>query len=237
LTKDSQAAKIEFSHRGTLFLKGIEYLSEETQQRLLTVFEEKKIKKIGIEKPIKANFRLIVTSNKTFEYLLKEKKFVNEFLAKIDAVKFELPPLRERLEDIPELLRYFIKKYSSKLNKDIADITHQCLRFLKNYHWPGNVGELESLVQKLIIFANDPKIIIDDIPIEYRILCGETLKPYGKSKDSLTIARDIFERDLIYKILQVNNWSRKKTAECLGIPYNTLKHKLRKFGLLKEGSV
>ncbi len=233
VTKDSQAAKIELSHRGTLFLKGIEYLSEETQQRLLTVFEEKKIEKMGSEGSIKVNFRLIVASNKTFEDLLKEKKFVNEFLTIIDAVKFKLPPLRERLEDIPELVRYFFKKYSSKLNKEITDITHECLRFLKNYYWPGNVGELESLVQKIIIFANDPKIIKDDIPIEYRILCGENLKPCGKSRDSLKIARDDFERDLIYKVLQGNNWSRKKTAECLGIPYNTLKHKLRIFGLLK----
>jgi len=71
------------------------------------------------------------------------------------------------------------------------------------------------------------------MPMEYRLLCGESFKPRGKSKDSLTIARDILERDLIYKILQGNDWSRKKTAECLGIPYNTLKYKLRRFGLLK----
>ncbi len=231
--KEPQAAKIELSHRGTLFIKGIEYLSEKAQQRLLTVIERKEIEKIGSKGQKKADFRLITASNKTFEDLLKEGKLDNEFLVKISAFKLELPPLRERLEDIPGLVRYFIKKYSSKLNKDITDITPQCLRFLENYRWPGNVGELERLVQKLIIFANDPKIIEDDIPIEYRLLCGETFKPRGKSKDSLSIARDILERDLIYKILHGNDWSRKKTAECLGIPYNTLKYKLRKYGLLK----
>ncbi len=230
--KDSPAAKIELPHRGTLFLNGIECLSKKAQITLLTAIEKKKIERIGSDKPIKIDFRLITASNKTIEDLLRKGKFGSEILAKISAVKIEIPPLRERLEDIPELIRYFIKKYSGKLNKDFVDITPQTLSLLVNYHWPWNVSELENLVQKLVISATGHKIIKGDIPLEYRVFSGK--KPYGKAQAFLKVARDTFERDFIYKTLQRNNWSRKKTAEHLGISYSTLKPKLKKFRLLES---
>ncbi|UCD85325.1 MAG: sigma-54-dependent Fis family transcriptional regulator [Deltaproteobacteria bacterium] len=234
LPKDSPANKIELSHRGTLFLSGIECLSERTQLRLLTAVERKNIERIGCDKPIRVDFRLITKSDKTIDDLQKEGKLGKELLAEISAVKIELPPLRERLEDVPELARYFVKRYSSNLNKDFTDITPQALSLLSNYHWPGNVGELENLVQKLVISATGPSIEIDDIPWEYRLFDRKALRPYGKAKGFLHIARDAVERDLIYKALQRNNWSRRKTAEDLEIPYDTLKTKLRKFKLLKS---
>ncbi len=231
--KDTPADKIEISHRGTLFLNGIKCLSKKAQLRLLTAIEKKRIERVGSDKPIKVDFRLITASNKTIKDFLREGKLGNELLAKISAVKIGLPPLRERPEDIPELVRYFIKKFSSKLNKNSVDITFQALNLLSNYHWPGNVGELENLVQKLVISATGPKIIKDDTPFEYRVFSGKALKPYEGEKSLLEITRDAFERDLIYKALQRNNWIRKKTAEYLGISYNTLKFKLKKFSLLK----
>ncbi len=232
--KDFPAAKIELSHQGTLFLNGIECLSKNAQPKLLTAIEKKRIKRIGSEKPIRVDFRLITASNKTIENLLKEGKLIKKLLAKISTIKIELPPLRERLEDIPELVRYFIKKYSSKLKKDIVDIAPQALSLLSNYRWPGNVGELENLVQKLVISATGPRINEDDIPWEYRLFDRKTLRPSGEAKGFLKIALEAIERDLIYKALQRNDWCRKRSAEYLGIPYDTLKTKLRKFRLLKS---
>lgn len=232
--KNSQCTKIELSHQGTLCLNSIECLSKKAQPKLLAVIEKKRIGRIGSKKPIKVDFRLITTSNKTIEDLLKEGKLVKKLLAKIGTIRIEIPPLRERLEDISGLTRYFIKKYSSKLKKNLLDITPRALDLLSNYHWPGNVGELENLVQKLVITANDPIINEDYIPWEYRLFDRKNLGPGRKTKGFLYIARDAVERDLIYKALKRNNWSRKKTAEDLEIPYDTLKTKLRKFRLLKS---
>lgn len=229
--KDSPANKIELAHQGTLFLNGIDCLSKQSQLRLLTAIEKKRTERVGSDKPIKVDFRLVTAANKTIEDFLREGSFVNEFFNKISAVKIGLPPLRERPEDIPELVRYFINKYSSKLNKSSFDITFQALSLLSNYHWPGNVGELENLVQKLVISATGPKITKDDIPLEYRVFSEKPLKPNGRAKGLLEITRNAFERDLIYKALQRNSWNRKKTAEYLGISYNTIKFKLKKFTL------
>ncbi|UCD85544.1 MAG: sigma-54-dependent Fis family transcriptional regulator, partial [Deltaproteobacteria bacterium] len=144
--KEPPANKIELSNRGTLFLKGIERLSEKAQVRLLTAIEKKKNERNEGEKHVKVDFRLITASNKTVEDLQKQGGLSKEFLNKIGTIRIELPPLRERPEDIPDLVRYFIKNYSTKLNKNINSITPQCLNLLSNYQWTGNISELESLV-------------------------------------------------------------------------------------------
>ncbi|UCD84359.1 MAG: sigma-54-dependent Fis family transcriptional regulator, partial [Deltaproteobacteria bacterium] len=163
----SPVSKIERAGQGTLVLYGIESLSRKNQQRLLTVLEDRKLERTGRERHQKIDFRLITVSERTTDILFEDANFDPRLLTKISKIKIELPPLRERFEDIPELTRYFIKKYSGELNKSPITIKIQALNSLLKYHWPGNVAELENLMQKLVITASGPKITKNDIPLEY----------------------------------------------------------------------
>jgi len=150
---------------------------------------------------------------------------------RINVIPINLPPLRDRLIDIPQLADLFVKRYNQKFRKGVKGITEGALSILRNYKWPGNIRELENLIERLIAISDVDMISEKDIPIEY-YLTDVLPSQLGKEDEGLlTKACETFERNFILRVLEKNRWRRKETARSLGIPLSTLKYKLSKLHL------
>lgn len=145
---------------------------------------------------------------------------------RLNVIPIHLPPLRERMHDIPQLVDFFIKKYSRKFGKKVKGFDVSALEVLKKYHWPGNIRELENLIERIVAVSEEEKIRLKDIPLEYYMpyLNNNTESP---SEDLLKKACITFERNFILKILERMKWNRRKAADALGIPLSTLKYKMK----------
>jgi DNA-binding NtrC family response regulator len=223
--------KFELAHRGTLFLDEIGDLKFDLQAKLLRAIQEGEIERVGGTKIIKVDVRLIAATSINLEEAVKEGNFREDLFYRINVIPITLPLLRDRLVDVPQLLELFIKRYNQKFRKRVKGITDRALSILCKYSWPGNIRELENLIERLIAISDGEKISEKDIPIEYYLT--EVL-PSHLSKENeglLTKACETFERNFILKVLEKNRWRRKETAQNLGIPLSTLKYKLSKLGI------
>jgi transcriptional regulator with PAS, ATPase and Fis domain len=220
--------KFELAHKGTLFLDEIGDLKFDLQAKLLRAIQEGEIERIGGSKTIKVDVRLIAATSINLEEAVKDGNFREDLFYRINVIPINLPPLRVRLVDIPQLVELFIKRYNQKFRKKIKGITEGALSILQGYNWPGNIRELENLVERLIAISDGDVISEQDIPIEY--YWAEFLPPKATAEDEglLTKACETFERNFILKVLEKNRWRRKETARSLGIPLSTLKYKLSK---------
>jgi DNA-binding NtrC family response regulator len=220
--------KFELAHKGTLFLDEIGDLKFDLQAKLLRAIQEGEIERIGGSKTIKVDVRLIAATSINLEEAVKDGNFREDLFYRINVIPINLPPLRARLVDIPQLVELFIKRYNQKFRKKIKGITEGALSILRSYNWPGNIRELENLIERLIAISDGDVISEQDIPIEY--YWSEFLPPKATTEDEglLTRACETFERNFILKVLEKNRWRRKETARGLGIPLSTLKYKLSK---------
>ncbi|MCC6544330.1 MAG: sigma-54-dependent Fis family transcriptional regulator [Nitrospirae bacterium] len=217
--------KVELADGGTLFLDEIGCLKYDIQSKLLRLIQDKEIERVGSNKTVKVNVRLIVATNADLSDAVKKGSFREDLYYRINVVPVKLPPLRERTEDIPELIRYFMDKFSKSFRKDVNKITDSALTILMNYKWPGNIRELENLMERLVAIADSSFISQEDIPVDYYI--NEKVK--AETEDGLLDrACKTFERNFILKTLEQERWSRTKTANTLGIPISTLKYKFNR---------
>lgn len=221
--------KFELASGGTLFLDEIGELRIDLQAKLLRALQEQTIERVGAIKPISVDVRVIAATNVDLEALVKAGKFRDDLFYRLNVVRVHLPPLRERLEDIPDLVRYFIKKYNQKFKRNVSEISELVLSVLTNYSWPGNIRELENLVERLIVLAEKPVITEGDIPVEYLVSDFDALRKRSPSGDVLAQATEAFERSFILRIMEQNDWNQTKTAEQLGIHRKTLEYKIKKY--------
>ena len=220
--------KFELAHKGTLFLDEIGDLKFDLQAKLLRAIQEGEIERVGGAKTIKVVARLIAATSINLEEAVKDGDFREDLFYRINVIPINLPPLRDRLADIPQLVELFIKRYNQKFRKKVEGIGEGALSILRNYTWPGNIRELENLIERLIAISDDDMISEKDIPIEY-YLTEVMSSQLGKEDEGLlTKACETFERNFILKVLEKNRWRRKETARSLGIPLSTLKYKLNK---------
>jgi transcriptional regulator with PAS, ATPase and Fis domain len=220
--------KFELAHRGTLFLDEIGDLKFDLQAKLLRAIQEGEIERVGGTKTIKVDTRLIAATSINLEEAVKDGDFREDLFYRINVIPINLPPLRDRLADIPQLVELFIKRYNQKFRKKLEGISEGALSILRNYTWPGNIRELENLIERLIAISDGNMISEKDIPIEY-YLTEVMHSQLGKEDEGLlTKACETFERNFILKVLEKNRWRRKETARSLGIPLSTLKYKLNK---------
>ena len=220
--------KFELADGGTLFLDEIGVLKYDIQSKLLRAIQDKEIERVGSTKTIKVDVRLIVATNIDITDAVRRGEFREDLYYRINVVPIKLPPLRERLEDIPEFVRFFIDKYSKRFRKNVDKITDSALEILKNYNWPGNIRELENLMERLVAVAENNVISQEDIPVEYYIF-EKSAK--DARENLLDKACDLFERNFILKTLEQEKWSRTKTANTLGIPISTLKYKFNRLNI------
>jgi two-component system response regulator AtoC len=221
-----QIGKFELASGGTLFLDEIGDLKLDLQAKLLRAIQESEIERVGGKKPIKVDFRLIAATNTDLEKAVKEGRFREDLYYRIKVIPVALPPLRERVDDLPELASFFLQRYNTKFKKRILGIDQSAMRVLQAYWWPGNIRELENLFERLVA-VNDKEWIGDgDLPYEFHL--APLVKPDQLTEALLDRACEMFERNFILKALERSAWNVTATARNLGIPLSTLKHKMER---------
>jgi DNA-binding NtrC family response regulator len=221
-----QIGKFELASGGTLFLDEIGDLRFDLQAKLLRAIQEGEVERIGSQRPIKTNFRLIAATNVDLEKAVKENRFRDDLYYRINVIPIKLPPLRDRVEDLPELARFFLRRYNTKFRKHIEGISDAALRMLGAYWWPGNIRELENLVERLVAITQKTWITEDDLPFEFRM--AELDRDERTGESLFQEAMTAFERNLLVRALEKNGWNVTGTARYLGLPLSTLKFKLEK---------
>jgi DNA-binding NtrC family response regulator len=221
-----QLGKFELASNGTLFLDEIGDLRLDLQAKLLRAIQEGEIERVGGTKPIKTEFRLIAATNVDLEKAVKEGKFREDLFYRINVIPIKLPPLRERSDDVPQLAEFFLRRYNTRFRKRILGITEPTMSLLKKYWWPGNIRELENLIERLVAVSDKDYISEEDLPLEFHFA---QLEPKGSPTDSLfEDATNTFERNFILRALEKCGWNVTSTSEYLGIPLSTLKYKMDK---------
>ncbi len=223
--------KFELAAGGTLFLDEIGDLSLDLQAKLLRAIQEGEIERVGGAKPIKTDFRLLAATKVDLPQAVREGRFRDDLFYRINVIPLKLPALRERTEDLPELIRLFMRRYVAKFHKQIDGISDRAIRTLRQYHWPGNIRELENLIERLVAVCERDEITEDDLPLEYQ-LADLSSKADGR-EDLLQAARETFERNFILRALERTGWNVSAASRYLGVPLSTLKHKMGRLEITK----
>ncbi|MES1254335.1 MAG: sigma-54 dependent transcriptional regulator, partial [Acidobacteriota bacterium] len=219
-----QLGKFELASNGTLFLDEIGDLRVDLQAKLLRAIQEGEIERIGGAKPIKTSFRLVAATNVDLQKAVKDGQFREDLFYRINVIPIRLPPLRERPEDIPQLAAFFLRRYNARFKKHIQGITDATMEMLKGYWWPGNIRELENLVERLVAVSDRDYISEEDLPLDFHFA---QLAPRGRAGTSLfDEATRTFERNFVLKALEKCGWNVTATADYLGVPLSTLKYKM-----------
>ncbi len=221
-----QLGKFELASGGTLFLDEVGDLRLELQAKLLRAIQEGEIERVGGTKPIKTGFRLITATNVDLDKAVKEGRFREDLYYRINVIPIKLPPLRDRADDIPQLASFFLQRYCARFHKRVHSITDPTMMMLKKYWWPGNIRELENLVERLVAVSDKEYISEEDLPLEFHFA---QLEPEGgRTRSLFEEATNKFERNFILRALEKCHWNVTNTAEYLGVPLSTLKYKMDK---------
>jgi two-component system, NtrC family, response regulator AtoC len=219
-----QLGKFELAAGGTLFLDEIGDLRYELQAKLLRAIQEGEIERVGGTHPIKTDLRLIAATNIDLEKAVKEGRFREDLFYRLNVIPIRMPALRDRIEDLPELAHFFLRRYNTKFRKQIQGIADSTLQILSSYWWPGNIRELENLVERLVAVSDKDWITDEDLPYELHVAQLDAQGP--TSENLLERAVSTFERNFIVRALEKSGWNVTATARALGIPLSTLKFKM-----------
>ena len=222
--------KFDLAHEGTLFLDEIGDMSLKTQAKILRILQEQKFERVGGTKTIQVDVRVVAATNKDLEQEITRGTFREDLYYRLNVIPLEVPPLRERKEDLPDLVEEFLKEYALKTNTEKKTITPETYPFFIDYDWPGNIRELKNLIERLVILTPGPEITTADLPSPLTKKPEETrLSAYDLSL--LKEAKNRFERDFIVCKLQENQGNISQTAALLGIERSHLHKKIKAYGL------
>ena len=220
--------RFEFSDRGTLFLDEVGDIPLETQVKLLRVLEDGQITRVGSNKPIKVDVRLISATNRDIETLIKDGSFREDLYYRLKVVTVHLPPLRERRQDIPLLLNHFISEFSQAHKKPVREIEREAVNILSSYAWPGNVRELKHVVENMVVVSQGPVLSVENLPDN--IHQGEQ-RSSADVHSLLGVPLKEVEEVLIKATLEQVGGNRQEAARILGIGERTMYRKLKEYGL------
>lgn len=223
---ERKKGKFELADGGTLFLDEIGDMSLQTQAKVLRVIETQEFQRVGGSSNIKVDVRIIAATNKDLPEEVKKGNFREDLFYRINVIPISVPPLRERKEDIPLLIDYFIKTIAEEYGQRRKRITPDAIRVLQNHDWPGNVRELRNTIERLLIMTPSEVITEKDITLSGGIEMADYFR-YRTLKE----ARDAFERDFILRKLEENDWNVSKTAEQLDIERSNLHRKIRAYNI------
>ncbi|MBX3353285.1 MAG: sigma-54-dependent Fis family transcriptional regulator [Phycisphaeraceae bacterium] len=235
------------AHGGTIFLDEINSASPGMQLKLLRVLQERKFEPVGSNETIEVDVRVVLASNQPLEDLVASGAFRQDLYYRINVVRIDLPPLRERVCDIPLLAKHFLEKHAAELGRQIVGFSDDAMRALQQYRFPGNVRELENIVERAAVLATSPTIGVEELPAHVldnstsRLIAGAGVESLGSvdapdtpwEPTPLEVAMQEPERRILLKALRANEWNRVKTAEDLGINRTTLYKKMRSLGIDK----
>lgn len=219
---------IEIANEGTVFLDEIGELPMFLQKKLLRFLQEKEIQRIGSTQRIKVDVRVISATNRDLEKAVQEGSFREDLYWRLNVVRINLPPLRERKEDIPLLVNHFLNKFSKENNKPIPQLEPEVMELLLSYDWPGNIRELANVMERAVVLSPSGLISIKHLPRRIQEKTGWI----AKNESSLNLLE--LEKSLIIKALNTTGWNQTKAAEILGISRKQLRTKMKHHGLLPK---
>lgn len=219
------AGRFELANEGTLLLDEISEISPNIQAKLLRVLEEEEFERVGGEKTIKIDVRIVATTNRNLMKEVLEGRFREDLFYRLNVVPIYLPPLRERSEDIPLLVDYYLKKYSIENNAMVKAISDEAMDYLCQYDWPGNVRELRNAIHRAVVMGSDEVLELEQI--NYLFSYKQEASSEGAHSPGMAI-EDV-EKDLIYSTLEKTSGNKTKAAELLKITTRTLRNKLNKY--------
>ena len=229
----SKKGLFEVADQGSIFFDEIGSVGLETQAKLLRVIQEKEFMRLGGVDTIKVDARIIAATNVDLKELVEQGTFREDLFYRLNVICVQLPPLRERKEDIPRLVDHFLKKFSQENNKSFGTVSPEVMRLLVQYDWPGNVRELENIIERAVVLSTSGDLSRDLISHEVEP-SAPTHKTNGvPAMDGKPLGEilDNFERDVILQMLQSVNWSQTEAAERFGLPLSTLNSKVKRLGI------
>jgi len=229
---ESHPGKFERADGGTLFLDEVSSMSPALQAKLLRVLETQEFERVGGTNTIKVDVRIIAATNKNLEELIREGKFREDLYFRLNVVPIKIPPLRERREDIPLLVRHFVEKFCKEMGKKIKSISKAAMEALVEYDWPGNVRELQNIIERAVVLSEGDTITVNDLPFRPEIptvQIGDL--PYKEAKERL-ISR--FERDYFEKLLKETGGNISQAARRAGMDRKNFYDKIKRLGLKVE---
>ncbi len=229
----SKKGLFEVADQGSIFFDEIGSVGLETQAKLLRVIQEKEFMRLGGVDTIRVDARIIAATNVDLKALVEQGTFREDLFYRLNVISVQLPPLRERKEDIPLLVNHFLTKFSQENNKTLGPVSPEIMRLLVQYDWPGNVRELENVIERAVVLSTSDNLSRDLISHEVKPsspihktngMPAMDGKPLGEILDS-------FERDVILQMLESVNWSQTEAAERFGLPLSTLNSKVKRLGI------
>lgn len=224
--KNAKEGKFELAHEGTIFLDEITNLSDPNQIKLLRVLQERKVTRLGAKKSINLDIRIIAATNIKLAEAVNSKRFRQDLYYRLNEFLLELPPLRERKEDISLFVDHFISDSNKELNKNVKGVTGKVMEKLISHSWNGNVRELRNIIRRSVLLSKQEIIDSIEIPDEIRILSQETLK-----SNSISEIKDDIERDIILKAIQDANGNKILAAKNLNMNERTFYRKIKNLGI------
>jgi len=230
---EKKLGRFEVAHQGTLFLDEIGELSLATQAKILRFLEEREFNRVGGSKTIKVDVRLITATNKDLNQMIKTGGFREDLYYRINVVPILIPPLRERKEDIPLLIEHFVGKFGVENDRKVKGISKEALDLMIQYEWPGNIRELENLIERVITLTANEYIQLNELPPFFKSVpkADGLRESVLDGKVSFLQAEEEFEREVILDALKKTNFIQSHAAEILGISRRILKYKMDKLGI------
>src|SRR3989454_7092082 len=227
----SKKGLFEIADRGTLFLDEIATMGLETQAKILRVLQDRKFMHLGGIQEIQVDVRIIAATNVDLRQMVREGRFREDLFYRLNVISIELPPLRQRKEDIPLLVDFFLKKYAEENERPVRHITPEALRPLMVYSWPGNVRELENVIERAVVLSSGSEINVDLLP-DSMMGRGSSLSLHDPPSDLslFEIVEDV-ERRIVSDMLERCNWNQTEAAERFHVPLSTLNQKIRRLNI------
>ncbi|HXH12862.1 MAG TPA: sigma-54 dependent transcriptional regulator [Alphaproteobacteria bacterium] len=223
--------KFELAHHGTLFLDEIGSMRLDMQTKLLRALQEREIERVGGERTLKVDVRVVAATNADLRELVKARTFRDDLYYRLNVIPIYVPPLRERPTDIPLLVHYFLEKYNRQFNRHVRGFSPAAMEVLQAYHWPGNVRELENIVERLVVISNHEIIQQRELPLDLQSTQAHLVDALDEEECDLRKAVQQFEREYIRRVLEKTRWNQTAAARILGIHRNTLLGKIEQLDL------
>jgi transcriptional regulator with PAS, ATPase and Fis domain len=238
---ERKIGKFQLANNGTLFLDEIGELKPEMQVKILRALQEKKFTPVGSNREVKTNARIIAATNRNLEKMMETLEFREDLFYRLNVMPIFLPPLRERPDDIPVLAMSFLQKFSKVHSKEINSIEPECLEFMKKYRWPGNIRELENIIERAFIVESSPIMTKTSLPDQIRngsiSVSPSTSAPKSTEKSpsseplNFELFKEAAEKEFIVSALKANKGKINQTVAQANIPKNTLLRKIRKYSI------
>ena len=230
----NKRGKIEMADQGSLFLDEVGEMPLDLQVKILRLIQEREIEKIGAPNPTKVDVRIIAATHRNLQAMVEDGTFREDLYYRLAVIPLTLPPLRERPDDIPELVAIFFRKFTERLNRPNLKLPSSLLPHFATHRWPGNVRELENVVERLVVLAPGDEITVEDLP-DFLHRERPTLEAIHLELPPEGISMEAVERELVVRALQKFNWNQTKAAEYLDISRKVLIYRMEKFALKRDG--